>query len=176
MNGGLGVYNQEFLGSAIHNLIGEKYELARKINRHKIWQEIKANKYKIEHFQKASEQFSRVFHMLFRYYAKIKDAILNLEEAWSFLMEMIYQRIMEGQLLFEQYHKQLFEREVLQNQHIADFINEIKTAFSSYSIRKKSKFQGRTNPRQDSIIENIYQYLVDLEEDINFQNQMDTGS
>ncbi|MFS8160640.1 MAG: hypothetical protein ACMG6E_10655 [Candidatus Roizmanbacteria bacterium] len=70
--------------------------------------------------------------MLIRYYARVRDSVLNLEEAWAFLMEMIYSSEMKGQLLFEQFHKQLFEREVMKHQQIGDFLNEIKGAYSQY--------------------------------------------
>jgi hypothetical protein len=96
-------------------LIGDKYEQQRKIRRQKIWKEICANKFKIEHFQRAPDQFNRIFDLIIRYYARVRDSVLNLEEAWAFLMEMIYSSEMKGQLLFEQFHKQLFEREVMKH-------------------------------------------------------------
>lgn len=42
--------NQEFVDCAVNYLIGDKYEQQRKIRRQKIWKEICANKFKIEHF------------------------------------------------------------------------------------------------------------------------------
>lgn len=109
LNSSRGMYSQEdFLSTAIHNLTNDKYEAFRKLNRYKLWKEIKANMYKVQHFSRAPEQFKRIFELIYRFYERIKNSILSIEEAWSFLVEMIYSRNMEGQLLFENYHKQLF--------------------------------------------------------------------
>jgi hypothetical protein len=43
-------YYNEFIGNGIHYLIGEQYELARKLSRHKMWREKSANKYRVTHF------------------------------------------------------------------------------------------------------------------------------
>ncbi|MFS8160641.1 MAG: hypothetical protein ACMG6E_10660 [Candidatus Roizmanbacteria bacterium] len=40
---------------AVNYLVGDKYEQQRKIRRQKIWKEICANKFKIEHFQRAPD-------------------------------------------------------------------------------------------------------------------------
>ena len=82
-------------------LIGDNYEKARRIARHKVWKEINANKYKIENFQRGPDQFSKIFYLLIRYYSRVRDSVIRLEEAWAFLMEMIYSREIKGQLLFE---------------------------------------------------------------------------
>ncbi len=53
-------------------------------------------------------------------------------------------------------------------------MNEIKGAYSQYQIRKKKNMQAsNNNSRNDSILENLYQNLLDLEEDINIQSQPD---
>lgn len=47
-------------------------------------------------------------------------------------MESVYQQEMKGQLIFEQIHKQLFEQEVLNSQHVKDFMNEIKSQYGAF--------------------------------------------
>src|SRR6185437_1958164 len=110
MNGG-GPYN-EFIGNGIHYLLGEQYELARKLSRQKMWREMNANKYKVQHFVHASEAYNKIFDIIIKYYARVRDSVTNLEEIWVFLMEIVYQQELKGQLIFEQFHKQLFESEV----------------------------------------------------------------
>ena len=73
---------------------------------------------------------------------------------------------MKGQLIFEQIHKQLFESEILNSQHIKDFLNDIKSQYNAFQIKKKNK---STVTKAESILEGLYVTLMDLEEEINFQ-------
>lgn len=104
--------------------------------------------------------------MIIRFYTRVRDSVVNLEEIWVFLMEAVYQQEMKGQLIFEQVHKQLFEVEILQNQYIQEFLNEIKSQYNNSKLNKKQK-QNIT--KSEGILENLYNTLMDLEEEINFQ-------
>lgn len=161
-NGGVSI-NMEFIGAGIQYLLGEEYELIRKVTRNKVWKEINSNKYKVEHFSFSPDSYHRVFNLIIKFYNRVKDSVINIEEIWSFLMEMTYNHEITGQLLFEQYHKSLFEQEILCNQQIKDFLNEIKNAFNSMQLRKKQK---QAVSRNDSIVENLHQNLLYLEEDL----------
>lgn len=46
-----------------------------------------------------------------------------------------------------------------------DFLNDIKTSYSSFKF-KKSKLANGQISRNDSILENLYQNLMELEEDL----------
>ncbi len=46
LNGGMG-FSQGFLGCDMNYLVGDKYEMARKITIHKVWKEINGNRYKV---------------------------------------------------------------------------------------------------------------------------------
>jgi hypothetical protein len=46
-----------------------------------------------------------------------------------------------------------------------DFLNDIKTSYSSFKF-KRSKLANGQISRNDSILENLYQNLMELEEDL----------
>lgn len=52
--------------------------------------EKQANKYKIAHFVQGPEAYKRIFDMIIRFYTRVRDAVVNLEEIWMFLMELVY--------------------------------------------------------------------------------------
>jgi hypothetical protein len=39
--------------------------------------------------------------MIIRYYTKVRDSVIDLEEIWVFLMESVYQQELKGNLIFE---------------------------------------------------------------------------
>jgi len=84
-----GPYN-EFIGNGIHYLVGEQYELARKLSRQKMWRELNANKYRVSHFPQAPEAYNKVFDLIIRFYQRVRESVINLEEIWVFLMEIVY--------------------------------------------------------------------------------------
>lgn len=51
------------------------------------------------------------------------------------------------------------------DQYIKEFINETKTAYAASQLMKR---QQKGPSRVDSILENMYVNLIDLEDDINF--------
>jgi len=54
-----------------------------------------------------------VFHLLLRYYKRVKDVVEDLEDCWIFLMERVYLQQQKGKLIFESLNKQLFKELVL---------------------------------------------------------------
>ena len=80
----------EFIGSGVHYLMGEQYERVRDIARQNMIRRAKANKFKIPHFQYGPEAYKKIFDMVIRYYTKVRDQVVKLEEMWVFLMESVY--------------------------------------------------------------------------------------
>ena len=79
----------EFIGTGLHYLNGD-YEKARSIARHNMLKRQRANRYKIPHYQYGPEAYKRMFDMIIRYYTKVRDQVIKLEEIWVFLMETVY--------------------------------------------------------------------------------------
>jgi hypothetical protein len=86
-----GHHYNDFVGNGIHYLIGDQYEKARNISRQNMLREKQANRYKIAHFVQGPEAYKRIFDMIIRFYTRVRDAVINLEEIWVFLMESVYQ-------------------------------------------------------------------------------------
>jgi hypothetical protein len=66
------------------------------VTRNKVWKEINANKYKVEHLSFSPDAYYRVFNLIVKFYNRVKDSVLNIEEIWSFLMEMTYSHEITG--------------------------------------------------------------------------------
>lgn len=65
-----------------------------------------------------------------------------IEEAWVFLIEMIYQQELKSDvLIFENEHKKLFQKEILQYQYINDVFDNIKRQYNNYQHRKKNNLK-----------------------------------
>lgn len=55
---------------------------------------------------------------------------------------------------------------MLNYQHVKDFMNEIKSQYSSFQLKRKN---NKTSTKVEDILENLYITLMDLEEEINLQ-------
>lgn len=61
-----------------------------------------------------------------RYYLRLKESWRGIEEMWVFLMDSVYRLEQSGNLIFEQFHKQSFESEILDSKYIKEFLQEIR--------------------------------------------------
>jgi hypothetical protein len=128
--------------------------------------DVNSNKYRLQHFIQAQTLYHKVFDLLIRFYTRIRDAVPDVEEMWVFLIESVWQTDLKGRIIFEQQHKQLFESEVMLSQFIKEFLTEIKTQYNAYSLRKKNR---QASNLTDSLLENLYLNLSELEEDIAYE-------
>lgn len=80
----------EFIGAGIHYLMGDQYERVRNIARQNMIRRNRVSKFKIPHFQYGPDAYKRMFDMIIRYYTKVRDQVIKLEEMWVFLMETVY--------------------------------------------------------------------------------------
>jgi len=107
-----------------------RYEQVKADLRYRIWREIRKSNEIIASFYQRPEGFRKLFDMLVKFYTRVREAVLGIEEMWIFLIESIFNQELTGNLLFEQYHKQLFKKEILQNKYLSAFIKELKDSNS----------------------------------------------
>jgi hypothetical protein len=93
---GTGHHYNDFIGNGIHYLIGEQYEKVRDNARWNMLREKQVNKYKTAHFVQGPDAYKKIFDLIIRFYTRVRDAVIDLEEIWVFLMESVYQQEMKG--------------------------------------------------------------------------------
>lgn len=76
---------------------------------------------------------------------------MGIEEMWIFCMESVFRKEPKGNLMFEQFHKQLFKKEILSHRYIKMFRKEIADVYLEYQNRRLKKVSNVLDP----IIENI---------------------
>jgi hypothetical protein len=108
-------------------------------------------------YEKVSE-FRKIFNLIIKYYTRVRQAILPIEEMWIFIRESIFtkQEGMTTDIIFEKFHKQMFSKEVLSNQYIHAFFKEIKDSNNDRIGRKQAQKQHQFDP----IIENLFDVML----------------
>lgn len=56
-------------------------------------------------FQTKPEQFRKLFDTIIKYYTRVREAVIGIEEIWIFLIEIVFQQELKGNLIFESFHK-----------------------------------------------------------------------
>jgi hypothetical protein len=118
-------------------------------------------------FSQKPEAFRKLFDTIIKYYTRVREAVIGIEEIWVFLIESVFQQELKGNLIFEQYHKQLFKKDILGHRYLQLFLKEIKDSYKTLDLTR----QKRSNQKRhyDAILENLNDVLLQLEEDINYQ-------
>lgn len=55
----------------------------------------------------------------------MRDSIIGIEEMWVFFMESVFHQELKGNMIFEQFHKQIFKKDILSHRYIQSFLKEI---------------------------------------------------
>ena len=116
-------------------------------------------------FYQYPDAYQKIFDLLIKFYTRVRDSIIGIEEMWVFFMESIFHQELKGNMIFEQYHKQLFKKDILNHRDIERFLKEIHETQLDLENRRQNKIVNQLDP----IIENISSILIDLDEDLNFQ-------
>lgn len=67
-----------------------------------------------------------------RFYTRVREAVLGIEEIWVFLIESLFSQELSGGLIFDKMHKTMFKKEILNgHRYIAALIREIKESRDS---------------------------------------------
>jgi predicted NACHT family NTPase len=127
--GGLGAASIELVNHCSRYLGDQRYEQVRADLRRQLFQEWRSSTEAITPFALKPEHYRRLFDLIIQYYTRVRDAVIGMEEIWAFLIESVFNQELKGNLIFEQYQKQLFRKEVLQShRYLLMFIKEINDA------------------------------------------------
>ncbi len=92
-----------------------------------MWQNIRKNNEIVVSFYEKVSEFRKMFNLIIKYYTRVREAVLAIEEIWVFIRESFYNSNWESnEMIFEKFHKDMFCKEVLGNQYIQAFLKEIK--------------------------------------------------
>ncbi len=160
-------FNSEMFTQSTRYMADNRYEQVRTDLRRQIWSEVRKNNEVMVSFVHKPESFRKLFDTIIKYYTRVREAVIGIEEIWVFLIESVFQQELKGNLIFEQFHKQLFKKDILGHRYLQLFLKEIKDSFKALEIRKQRRPQQKNTV--DSIIENLHDVLLQLEEDINYQ-------
>lgn len=95
-----------------------RYEQVRTDLRRQIWQEVRKNNEVIVALPHKPEAFRKIFDTIIKYYTRVREAVIGIEEIWVFLIESVFQQELKGNLIFEQFHKQLFKKDILGHRYL----------------------------------------------------------
>eukprot|EP00347_Sterkiella_histriomuscorum_P010269 403376945 len=158
-------YNNDIFTYQMQYMNDPKYETKRNDLRHKIWSQVRMNNETIVSFYQYPDAYQKIFDLLIKFYTRVRDSIIGIEEMWVFFMESIFHQELKGNMIFEQYHKQIFKKDILNHRDIERFLKEIHETQLEMENRRQNKVVNQLDP----IIENISSILIDLDEDLNFQ-------
>jgi len=77
------------------------YEQIKSELRSRIWREVRKSNETIAAFYQRPEGFRRIFDLIIRFYSRVREAVLEIEEIWIFLIESLFQQELKGNLIFE---------------------------------------------------------------------------
>jgi hypothetical protein len=52
-------------------------------------------------FAHKPESFRKLFDTIIKYYTRVREAVIGIEEIWVFLIESVFQQELKGNLIFE---------------------------------------------------------------------------
>ena len=134
-----------------------RYEKVKAELRHRIWREVRKNNEAITSLYFNHAQFQRIFDIIVRFYTRVREAVLGIEEIWVFLIESLFQQELKGGLLFDQLHKTLFKKEIINgHRYIAALIKEIKDSMEDVREREMN---SQKDPL-DGAIRRLYEVLI----------------
>ena len=67
-----------------------KYEAIRNDLRRRIWAEMRKNNEVIVSFYQHPDAYQKVFDLMIKFYTRVRDAVIGIEEMWVFFMESVF--------------------------------------------------------------------------------------
>jgi len=67
-----------------------RYEQVRNNLRRQLWTESRNNNQVIVSFQQQPEEFRKLFDTIIKYYTRVREAVIGIEEIWVFLIESVF--------------------------------------------------------------------------------------
>ena len=85
-----GLNNELFYHCSKYLLDSTKYEQVKSELRSRIWHELKKNNETMLSLSSKPDSFRKIFDWIVRYYTRMCDAVLPIEEMWVFLVEALF--------------------------------------------------------------------------------------
>lgn len=79
----------------------QRYEQVRADLRRQLFQEWRNSTEVIIPFAQKPEHYRRLFDMIIKYYTRVREAVIGVEEIWVFLIESVFHQELKGNLIFE---------------------------------------------------------------------------
>lgn len=67
-----------------------RYEQVRTDLRRQIWTEVRKNNEIMVSFNQKPEAFRKLFDTIIKYYTRVREAVIGIEEIWVFLIESVF--------------------------------------------------------------------------------------
>jgi hypothetical protein len=67
-----------------------RYEQVRTDLRRQIWTEVRKNNEVMVSFSQNPEAFRKLFDTIIKYYTRVREAVIGIEEIWVFLIESVF--------------------------------------------------------------------------------------
>lgn len=80
-------------------------------------------------FYDKSENYRKLFDTIIKYYTRVQEAVIGVEEIWVFLVENVFKQQLNGNLIFDAFHKQLFKHDILGHRYLQMFLKEIRETY-----------------------------------------------
>ena len=71
-------------------MIDSRYEQIRNDLRHRIWSEVKKNNEIIVSFYSKADAYRKIFDMIIKFYTRVRESVIGIEEMWVFLIESVF--------------------------------------------------------------------------------------
>lgn len=71
-------------------MLDSKYESIRNDLRYRIWSEMRKNNEILVSFYQQPDSYQKVFDLIIKFYTRVRDSVIGIEEIWLFLMESVF--------------------------------------------------------------------------------------
>ena len=94
-------FNSEMFTQSTRYMADNRYEQVRTDLRRQIWSEVRKNNEVMVSFTHKAESFRKLFDTIIKYYTRVREAVIGIEEIWVFLIESVFKQELKGNLIFE---------------------------------------------------------------------------
>ena len=78
-----------------------KYEEIKADLRYRIWREVRKSNETLISLHQNPSNYKKLFDMIIKFYSRVREAVLGIEEIWVFLLESVFLQELKGNLIFE---------------------------------------------------------------------------
>jgi hypothetical protein len=83
-------FNSEMFNHCTRYMADSRYEQVRTDLRRQIWTEVRKNNEVMVQFSQKPEAFRKLFDTIIKYYTRVREAVIGIEEIWVFLIESVF--------------------------------------------------------------------------------------